>query len=143
MARKPKVFVDSSVIFSALFSDTGASAAILKLASQKEIILLTSNYIKVEVRRTLSKKAAWLLPTYEAALDRALFQVVTPPTQTEVNHAQKLISDSADAPILAAAIKAKADCLVTLDKKHFTREIEVASGLRIVTPSECIKEISA
>jgi predicted nucleic acid-binding protein len=46
-----------------------------------------------------------------------------------------------DAPIVAAAKKAQADMLVTLDKKHLLGKPELAmyAGMKIVTPKEAIE----
>ena len=51
-----------------------------------------------------------------------------------------MIHDPFDAPILAAAIKAKADYLITHDRKHFLNDPKVIkkSGLRIGTPGNAL-----
>ena len=48
-----------------------------------------------------------------------------------------------DAPIVAAARKAKVDMLITLDKKHLLdkQEIAQASGLAIVTPRKAVESL--
>jgi len=45
-----------------------------------------------------------------------------------------------DAPILAAAIAAGVDALVTGNTQHFTAEVAVVSGIRIVTPAQFVAE---
>ncbi len=51
-----------------------------------------------------------------------------------------MIFDPGDAPILAAAMKASIDYLVTHNRKHFLDDPNVAerSGLRIGTPGDAL-----
>ncbi len=51
-----------------------------------------------------------------------------------------LISHAADVPILLAAMKAGVDFLVTLNRRHFLDDPEVAarSGLRLGTPGDAL-----
>lgn len=58
----------------------------------------------------------------------------------EVAVSRDLISHAADVPILVAAIKIKTGYLVTLNRRHFIEDSEVArrSGLRIGTPGDAL-----
>jgi len=64
---------------------------------------------------------------------------VPSPTPEEVLRAARMIHPK-DAAILAAAMRAGVDYLVTLDRRHFLDDPEVArrSGLRIGAPGDSI-----
>jgi len=135
----PKVFIDTSVIFSSLLSNSGASAKIFKSARSLDIFI--SQYVIDEVHDVLKQKAPHLLDSFEQMLRVKDFAITPAPRKRLVLKARKIISDPKDAPILAAAISAKVDYLVTLDKKDFINDAKVAerSGLTIVTPGQFVK----
>lgn len=109
------VFIDSSVLFSAVNSPTGGSSKIFTL---KDIILLTSKVVLIETERNVREKL------HEYHLDR-FFMLVDKikilkqlPDKKLINKAQKVIVKK-DSVILAESKKSHADFLVTLDQKHF------------------------
>lgn len=142
-SRKPTVFLDSSVLFSALLSKKGASAEIILLAMRGEIAILISDYVAEEVKRSLKRKAQNLLSLFEALLRLNVLKIVSEPTQDEVAHARLFISDAKDAPVIAAARKHRARYLVTLDRRDFLADDLVAqkSGLVILLPKDFLKRI--
>ncbi|OGO20431.1 MAG: hypothetical protein A2Z14_04680 [Chloroflexi bacterium RBG_16_48_8] len=74
-------------------------------------------------------------------IDNIPFEFVRP-TKRQVIAAAKH-SALKDAPIIAAAKRAKADLLVTLDKKHLLGKPELAKyiGAEIVTPKEAVNQL--
>ena len=56
----------------------------------------------------------------------------------EVQGARPLIGHINDAPILAAAIKAKPDWLLTDNATHFNQAVSRKTGLQIATPRELL-----
>jgi len=54
---------------------------------------------------------------------------------------QKIRTEAKDAPILASAILAQVDRLLTLNTKDFTPKVAQAGGVIIQTPSEFVREI--
>lgn len=112
---KKTVFVDSSVLFTAVNSPTGGSAKLFTLANIK---LITSKLVLTEVERNVRKKLQ------EYHLERFFMLTakmhITQQASNEkcIKKAQKAIVEK-DALILAQAKEAKTDYLVTLDKKHF------------------------
>lgn len=109
------LFLDSSVIFTAVNSPFGGSA---KLFTLKNVELITSRLVLTEVERNVRAK----LQSYH--LDR-FFKLASKlsiidsfPDEKLINKAKKTIHIK-DAVILAEAKTARADCLITLDKKHF------------------------
>lgn len=134
-----KVFLDSSVLFTAVNSPIGGSA---KLFILKNIKLVTSPLVLAEVERNVRKK----LEDYQ--LDR-FFLLVTKieilnqtPNKTLIKNAQKTIV-SKDAVILAESKQAKTDILVTLDKKHFlTGKVrQFLKPQKIYTPKMLLEDL--
>ncbi len=132
------VFLDSSVLFSAINSPTGGSA---KLFVTKEITRVTSKVVLTEVERNVRKK----LLSYH--LDRYFFLVakinILPqaPSKTRIAKAKTVIVEK-DAVILAEAKRANVDILATLDKKHFfTKDVELfMKPKKVLTPKMILKK---
>lgn len=133
------VFVDSSVLFSAVNSPTGGSA---KLFTISKIKLVTSRVVLAETERNVRQK----LESYH--LER-FFMLVSKlqiidqlPKDSLVRKAKKVIAEK-DAVILAEARGIKADILVTLDQKHFlTQEVvRFLKDKKVLTPKGLIESL--
>ena len=137
-----RVFLDSSVVFSAALSPTGASAALLMAALHGEIEVVVSSLVLEKVGRNLEKKRPDVLPDWDLLLS-GLAPTVLDPSSAAV-HRAAAYTELKDAPLVAAAIAAKVDYFVSLDKRHLTGVPEVAerSGLRIVRPSELLAQLN-
>jgi predicted nucleic acid-binding protein len=55
----------------------------------------------------------------------------------DVRHFGSMIN-AADAPILAAAVRSSAGCLVSGNTRHFTAEVGRKAGIEILTPTAYI-----
>jgi len=137
MAFKPRVFLDSSALIAGSVSRSGAAHAILTLANADLLTVVISEQVKVECERNLEAKAPRAVQTYRRVLAAIKPEVRPDPTREQVETAQAIIGPK-DAPILAAAMTADMDYLVTLDHKHFLDDPGVAqkSGLRLGTPGD-------
>jgi len=133
-----RVFIDSSVFFSAAYSEKGASRELLLMGARGEVILVLSSLVLEETRRNLSEVSPDLAMLFDLIVDAIPFELIQP-TKDEVVLAAKMV-EIKDAPILAAARKAGADLLVTLDKKHLLGKPELVKfvGMPIVVPGEAI-----
>lgn len=110
--------MDSSVIFTAVNSPTGGSA---KLFTLKKVELLTSKTVLAEVERNVRKKLeSYHLDRFFLLAEKLVIRAGGPEVKL-INQAKKVIHPK-DAVILAEAKRAKADYLITLDKKHFLTE---------------------
>lgn len=123
------VFLDSSVLFSAINSPTGGSS---KLFTLKDIKLVTSKLVLTEVERNVRKKLlSFHLERYFTLVKKIEILTQTPNTRL-INQARKVVVEK-DVVLLAEAKQAETDYLVTLDKKHFLTE-EVKEFLRPQKP---------
>jgi predicted nucleic acid-binding protein len=134
-----KLFLDSTVIFSAIYSPTGGAGEIVRLGDQGKVKLCVSYYVLLETKRNLQKKAPERLPQFKQAVDTWAETSIFAVNRQEVLKAAAY-TELKDAPVVAAAIKAKVDALVTLDKPHLLKPPQVAqkSGLNILTPGEAL-----
>jgi len=136
--QKPKVFLDASALFAAVFSDSGAARLILRLAEEGIIEMLVSSQIVAETEGALRRKAPEVLGYFALLLDRARCRVVANPTLEQITIWRSVISYLPDAAVLAAALSASVDYLVTLDRQHFLRNslLMARPPLPIGTPGD-------
>lgn len=132
------VFVDSSVLFTAVASPTGGSA---KLFTLKKIQLVTSLTVLAEVERNVRQKLMSFHLTRFFLLVGKMKILSQKPNVSLISKARKVIVEK-DAVILAEAKQAKADALVTLDRKHFftQRVKKFLAWQKIMTPKLLIEE---
>ena len=142
-SKEIKVFIDSSVIIAAILSPPGGSFRLIRDSLFENYTLLVSGYILEECMRILNTKfldKVHILPTM---LDSYRFKIVQDLSEREVEKVIEIINFK-DAPILAGAIKYKADYLITLDKKDFLSKKVLSfvkqHNLSIFTPKEFLQK---
>ncbi len=133
-----RLFLDSSVLFSAAYSARGYSRDLVLMTARSEIILTLSDLVIEEVRQNLAESAPEAVAVFDYLLGILPIEIVKPDREDVLEAASYIVLK--DAPILAAARKARADLLVTLDKKHMLGKPDLASwaGMKIVTPREAV-----
>ncbi len=136
-----RVFLDSSVLFSACYSSAGHSRDLIALALRGEIQLVSSRFVLEETRRNLERKSAQSLVFLDFILDNIEIEIVKPTKRQVMATARDV--EIKDAPIVAAARRGKADILVTLDKEHLLDNQKVAklAGARVLTPREAVQTV--
>jgi len=142
MERKNiKVFLDSNVIISGLFSDKGAPRVILDLLSLglPQLAGATGEYNIIEIERNLTKKMPDVLPVYRKYLPLLNLEVIPLPSSGTINNVFGLTSNK-DIPVLASAISGDVDFLVTGDKKDFIK-LKGKYSFRILSPAEFLDAI--
>lgn len=113
-----RVLVDTNILFSALlFPSSKPAKALLHIADNHEMVLCDRNI--TELRQILRKKAPRFLPDAEVLFAEMSYELVL-----AVDHAEKLIRDAKDQPILNAAIMADVDVILTGDKDFLSMEME-------------------
>ncbi len=135
---RPRLFLDANVLFSACVTPTGRAAALIRLAQAHLCELLSSPHAVEETRRNLMIR----YPGSEARLASVLRVVSLVPEAPVglVRWARDLELPDQDAPILAAAVHAGADALVTGDRTHFGRLFgRAVQGVRVVPLSDALR----
>ena len=135
-----EVFFDSSALVAGVISPTGAARALLVLAEAGRFRLIVSEQVIAETERALARKAPRALPLYRETLRATGLRIVRSPTPEVCAAHGDIIAHAADVPIVVAAMKAGVDYLVTLNRRHFLDDPQVArrSGLRIGTPGDAL-----
>jgi putative PIN family toxin of toxin-antitoxin system len=142
MAKKGvKVFLDSNVIISGLFSDKGAPRVILDILCLELPVLTgaTGEYNLIEIERNLTKKMPDVLPIYRKYLPLLNLEVIPMPSSGTISKLFGLTSNK-DIPVLASAISSDADFLVTGDKKDFIK-LKGKCPFKVLTPAEFLDVI--
>jgi predicted nucleic acid-binding protein len=136
-----RLFIDSSVLFSAAYSARGHARDLIVMAAREEVILVISPLVLEETRRNLEESAPETLPLYDLLVQTIPFEIIQP-TKEDVLEASQVVVLK-DAPILAAAKTSRADLLVTLDRKHLLGKPILVKfiGLEIVTPKEACEKL--
>jgi len=137
------LFLDSSALIAGIVSAEGASRALLLLAESGHIALTISEQVLAESERAIARKAPKALSDLRQAILASKTRIVRDPSPEDVSVHPNLVSHAVDIPIVLAAVQAKADYLVTLNRKHFIDDPGVAqqAGLRIGTPGDALSWI--
>lgn len=134
------LFLDSSALFAGIVSADGAARALLLLAELGQVRLLISEQVIAETERAIARKAPGVLGELRQAILQSQAGILSDPDPQDVCEHLDWMVDPADVPILLAAMRAKVDYLVTLNRRHFLDDPQVAqrSRLRIGTPGDAL-----
>ena len=127
-----RLFLDANVLFAAAHSPEGRSRALFELAAVGRCSLLSSPHAIEEARRNLALKSPSGSRDLESILEQ--LEVVSEAGPRLVTWALDQGLPLNDAPILAAAVAAEADLLVTGDRTHFGHLYGRALGGVMITP---------
>ena len=113
-----KLLVDTNILISAvLFPRSKPAKALVYTAENHEMVLCDQNL--AEFREVLNRKAPQVLPDAEVLLTELSYDLIP-----AAPHAQKLIRDVKDQPILNAAILYDIDIILTGDKDFLSLDME-------------------
>ena len=113
-----RILIDTNVLFSALLLPQSKPArALFHVADQHQIVLCDQNI--AELKEILRRKAPRYLPDAEVLLAELSFELIH-----AVDHAEKLIRDAKDQPILNAALLSDVDVILTGDKDFLSLDLE-------------------
>jgi hypothetical protein len=93
--------------------------------------------------RMSSFDADQLIEDYRRLIKLTNPQLVPYPDKDLVRSSRHLIRHDADVPVLLSAMASKADWLLTHNTKHFTKAVAQRTSLRIATPAEFFRALSA
>ena len=112
-----RILIDTNILFSALlYPGSKPAQALLHTAENYEMVLCDRNIS--ELRNILQRKAPKYLPDAEVLLAELPYDLIP-----AVDHAEKLIRDAKDQPILNAAIVADVDIILTGDNDFLCLEM--------------------
>lgn len=132
-----RLFLDANVLFSAAHKPESAQGFLIEFARQQLVEAVSSDYAFGEAARSLGLKPAYSQPAW-AALRQAVC-ASSPPDLKTLNWANEIIA-AKDAPILACAIGARVDWLVTGDRRDFGSLFGTTQrGVLIMPPTQALR----
>lgn len=137
-----RIFVDATVLVAGADSRSGASRAVLLMAEIGLFQLVVSRQVLNEAERNIRKKIPRALPNFAEQMAYLNLDIQADPTWEKAAKWESII-ERKDTLILAAAVAAKVDRILSLNTKDFTQEVAAACGIPIQTPAQCVQNIRA
>ncbi|MBI5753548.1 PIN domain-containing protein [Candidatus Peregrinibacteria bacterium] len=138
-----KLFLDANILFTAAYSESGASRALFELAKKKKLLLVSSKYAITEARHNIQKKLTekHLIGLFRLIAELEIVDDAKFSTE-EIQKYEKIIIKK-DVPILLAAKNQKVQFLITLDKKDFknTKIKSTKLPFAIMSPGEYLQSL--
>ena len=133
-----RVFLDSNVVISGIYSPIGAPYKIVRLHLLARLRIVVCQLVINEVIRNLKAKKPEGLPVLYQLLSNSPPEITSNPREEDINFWREYLGTD-DAIILAAAVSARVDCFVTGDKHFNSAALKSQKlNLKILTPAEFI-----
>ena len=122
MTRKSlRIFLDTSVIIAAVLSPTGGARRLFLLAEAGILKPIVGPTVLRESDDVIRRKTPKLLPMLAQLLAIAQTETFLAASRTDIKVARLYVTYAPDAHVLAEAIAAYPDWLITQDKQHFLK----------------------
>jgi predicted nucleic acid-binding protein len=149
--RRIRLFLDSNVLTGGIVSPWGLDKATLSLCAAKVCRLVLAEVVRDEVEENLllhaqrlpAFDADQLIEDYRRLIKLTSPEIVPYPQADLVQSSRHLIRHASDVPVLLSAMASKPDWLLTHNAKHFTKTVAQRTSLRISTPAEFFRALSA
>jgi predicted nucleic acid-binding protein len=149
--RRIRLFLDSTVLTGGLVSTWGLDKATLSLCAARVCKLVLAEVVRDEVEENLllhaerlsSLDADKLIADYRRLIKLTKPELVPYPDKDLVHSSRSLVRHEANVPVLLSAMASKPDWLLTHNTKHFTKAVAQRTSLRIATPAEFFRTLSA
>jgi predicted nucleic acid-binding protein len=137
--KKPRIFLDTSVIFAGVLSSTGGARKLFLLAEAGIIKLVVGPTVLKGCEEVIRRKTPDSLPVLARLLDAAPAETASAPTRRHIASARSYVRYSPDAQVLAEAIAANPDWFVTHDRAHFLKaRTEIHVPFQVGSPGDLI-----
>jgi predicted nucleic acid-binding protein len=142
MKRSHRIFLDTSVIFAAVLSETGGARKIFRLGEAGVLQLIVGSNVLRECEQVVRRKAPASLPTLAHLLELGMVEVTTGSPDEFLEQAKAIVAYEPDAYVLAEAKGAEPDWFISHDKAHFLSANPGSSlTIRIGTPGDLIEAL--
>ena len=143
MTRKSvRIFLDTSVIFAAVFSPTGGARKLFLLAEIEILKPVIGPAVLRECDEVFRRKAPRLMPVLAQLLATVQIETSKAPSAGQIKAARAYVRYEPDALVLAEAIAAAPDWFITHDKQHFLKtRTKVKLPFEIGTPGDLIQKL--
>ena len=136
-----RLFIDASVLFSAAYSAKGYSRELFTLAAAEppRVSLVVSDDVLLETRRNIAYSVPDKLDALERLFAAVHFELVNPARRSVLGATNHVAFK--DAPIVAAARKARVSALVTFDEKHLLTMATLPRYIRapVIRPQQAVE----
>jgi len=118
VSAKIKVFLDTSVLFSAVYSKTGGSRLILKLGEAGAIQLWVGPWVLREAEEVIKRKSPQSKTSFALLLARSQVKIAPEAGEEAMTKAMAVVGYLPDAQVVAEALEAGVDYFVSFDREH-------------------------
>ncbi len=133
-----RLFLDANIIFAMVYSRSGASKELAEQGKARQVILFVNQHALDEANEVIEEEYPTLKKSFAALCQSRIFQFCEA-DKNEVAAAVSVVADPDDAPIIAAARKAKVDALVSFDRKHIhTPAVEKFINAPVITAGDAL-----
>jgi predicted nucleic acid-binding protein len=140
--RIHRIFLDTSVIFAAILSETGGARKLFKLGEAGVLQLIVGSNVLRECEDVIRRKVLASLPKLAYLLELGTVEITIQPIDAFIELANAIVAYKPDAYVLAEAISAKPDWFITHDKAHFlSANLDSSLEFRIGTPGDLIQSL--
>jgi len=133
------IVLDTNVLVSGLLTPRGSPAHVLRLVFSGHVLVAHDHRIIAEYRGVLFRGRLGfdrgVVEEVLEVIERQGFATVALPLR-------QVLPDPGDAIFLEVARSARADSIVTGNKRHFPASIAGPLGIRILSPSEFLRDIA-
>lgn len=144
MRTRPKLFLDTSVLFAAVLSATGGARALLTLGEAGAVNLCVGPRVLAEADAVFTRKQPSSKATFALLLNRAQVIVGAPAHDDALAQARQFVSYPPDAHVVAEALTAEADYMVSLDRAHLVgNPLTGALPFPVGTPGDALAWLRA
>lgn len=116
-ALTPSVFIDASVWIAGICKETGGSNLLLRFGTARKIMPVVSDAVLAEVARKLHLMDSALFKRYQQIVEAMSVRRVPSPSEAELTRWNEVTANK-DRHVLAAAVEAGVDVIVSLDRRH-------------------------
>ncbi len=118
MEDKVLAFLDTSVLFAAVLSETGGARLILKLGEADAVELWIGPWVLREAEGVIDRKSPSSKAHFALLLDRSRVRVGLEATEDALQTAARAVTYLPDAQVVAEALTVGIDYFVSLDRVH-------------------------
>lgn len=118
MADEINVFLDTSVLFAAMYSETGGARLILKLGEAGAIRLWVGPWVLREAESVIERKSPKSKAYFALLLDRSNVTIGKSGEGEPLERALAVVDYLPDAQVVAEALAVGVDYLVSFDREH-------------------------
>jgi predicted nucleic acid-binding protein len=142
MIRSHKIFLDTSVIFAAVLSESGGARVLFRLGEAGVLQLIVGSTVLRECERVVRRKAPGSLPTLAYLLELGRVETVTRSPDEFIEEAKAIVAYEPDAYVLAEATAAEPHWFITHDKAHFLNaNLGSSLTIRVGSPGDLIQAL--